>query len=85
VILLPHRLLCPSIRLHHAASAQSRLLATSQVRQFAESEAVHRADISSAFHVLPTLLDLDTARPWQKLVARPLVTRAIVSSPDGIQ
>jgi hypothetical protein len=55
VVLLPQLVLIASIRLHHAASAPWRPLATSQVRQFAESRAVHRAGISSAFHTLPMM------------------------------
>lgn len=85
VILLPHRLLSFNLTAHHAASAQSRLPSTSQDRQFAEIDSVHRADTSSAFRALPTLLGFDPSRPRKKLVARPLITRAIVSSPDGIQ
>lgn len=50
----------------------------------AESQAVHRADISSAFHTLPCC-DLDSSRPWQKLVARPLMTSVIVSCSDGVR
>ena len=58
---------------------------TSQRRHLPKMRSAHSVDTSSALCTLSTLLDPASSGPWQKSIARPLITNVIVSCPGEVR